>query len=111
MKRFWIVGLTVAMIALAAWWVPLEVGSAGDGCSGGRTCAAKPPVPKDSGGPNWFYGGGGVDRIRRDDDRPATREGPSGEDEMHCDPGGDRAPTGAGEEFARSCEDVGARFF
>jgi hypothetical protein len=87
------------------------VGSAGDGCSGGRTCAAKPPVPKDSGGPNWFYGGEGVDRIRRDDDRPATREGPSGEDEMHCDPGGDRAPTGAGEEFARSCEDVGARFF
>lgn len=112
MKRFWIVGLTAAaMIALAAWWVPLEVGSAGDGCSGGGKCAAEPPVPKDSGGPDWFYGGEGVDRIRRDEDRPDTRKDPRSEYEMRCGPGRDSAPTGAGEELPRSCEDVGARFF
>ena len=108
----WIVGLTAtAVIALAARWIPLEVGSAGDGCPGGGTCAAKPPVRGGSGGPDWFYGGEGVDRTGGGDDGPDTREVPRSEYEMRCDAGGDEAPMGAGEELPRSCEDVRARFY
>lgn len=112
MTRFRIVAVTAAaVIALAAWWVPLEVGGAGDECSGGGTCAAEPSVPGGSGGPDWFYGGEGVNRTRGSDDPADTRESPRSEYEMRCGPGRDRAPTGAGEELPRSCEDVGARFF
>lgn len=112
MKRFWIVSVTAAaMIALAARWVPLEVGSAGDGCPGGGTCAAEFTAPKGSGGPDWFYGGEGVDRARGGDDRPDTREDSRSEYEMRCDAGHDEAPTGAGEELPRSCEDVRTRFY
>ena len=112
MTRFWILSVTAAaMIALAARWLPLEVGGARDGCPGGGTCAAKLPAPKGSGGPDWFYGGDGMDRTRGGDDRPDTREGPRSEYEFRCDAGRDEAPTGAGEELPRSCEDVRARFY
>ena len=111
MTRFWIVGLTAAVvIALAARWVPLEVGGAGDECSGGGTCTAEPPLPGGSGGPDWFYGGEGADRIR-DDDRPGTREEPGGGDTNRCGPGRYDSPTGAEEEHPRGCEDVRARFY
>jgi hypothetical protein len=112
MTRFRIVAVTAAVvIALAAWWVPFEEGG-GAACSGGGTCAEEPPASGGSGSPDWFYGGEGMDRIRGgDDDRPDAREGPRGEDEFRCGPGRDEAPTGAGEELPRSCEDVRARFF
>jgi len=110
MKRFWIVGVTAAaVIALAAWWVPLEVGGAGDECPGGGKCAAEPPVRGGSGGPDWFYGGEGVNRSRGGDDSADTREGPRTEYEFRCDPGHDEAPTR--EELPRSCEDVRARLY
>jgi hypothetical protein len=109
MTRLWIVGLTaVAVIALAARWVPLEVSGAGDECPGGGTCAAEPPVRGGSDGPDWFYGGEGVDRARGGDG-PGTRENPRSKYEMRCDAGRDETP--AGEEHARSCEDVRARFY
>jgi hypothetical protein len=112
MTRFWIVSVTAAaMIALAARWAPLEVGGAGDGCPGGGTCVAEFTAPKGSGGPDWFYGGEGVDRTRGDDDRPNTQGDPRIEYEFRCDPGRDEAPTGAGEELPRGCEDVRARFY
>jgi hypothetical protein len=111
MTRFWIVSVTAAaMIALAARWAPLEVGGAGDGCPGGGACAAEFTAPKGSGGPDWFYGGEGVDRTRGDD-RPNTQGDPRIEYEFRCDPGRDEAPTGAGEELPRGCEDVRARFY
>ncbi len=112
MTRFWIVGLTAAVvIALAARWVPLEVGGAGDECSGGVTCTAEPPLPGGSGGPDWFYGGEGVNRTRGGDDPADTREGRRSEYEFRCDPGREEAPTGAGEELPRSCADVRARLY
>ena len=113
MTRLWIVGLmATAVIALAARWVPLEVGSAGDGCPGGGTCAAEPPMRGGPGGPDWFYGGEGVDRIRGNDgDHRSLQRPPRGEYEMRCDAGRDEAPTGAGEELPQSCEDVRARFY
>ena len=112
MKRFWIVGVTAAVvIALAAWWVPLEVDGAVDECPGGGKCAAEPPVRGGSGGPDWFYGGEGVDRTRGDDDRPNTQGDPRSEYEFRCGPGRDEGPTGAGAELPRSCEDVRARLY
>lgn len=112
MTRLWIVGLTAAaVIALAARWVPSEVGRAGEGCPGGGTCAAEPSVRGGSGAPDWFYGGEGVDRTRGDDEGPDTREDPKSEYEMRCDAGRDEAPTGAGEDLTRGCEDVRARFY
>jgi len=112
MTRFRIVAVTAAaVIALAAWWVPPEAGG-GAACSGGGTCAEEPPAAGGSGSPDWFYGGEGVDRIRGgDDDRRDVREDPRGEDEIRCGPGHDEAPTGAGEELPRSCEDVRSRFY
>jgi hypothetical protein len=112
MTRLWIVSLTAAaVIALAARWIPLEVGSAGDGCPGGGTCAAEPSVRGGSGGPDWFYGGEGVDRTHGGDYPADTREGPRSEYEFRCDLRRDRAPTGAGEKLPRSCEDIRARFY
>jgi hypothetical protein len=112
MTRFWIVGLTAAVvIALAARWVPLEVGSAGDGCPGGGTCTAEPRLPGGSGAPDWFYGGEGVHRTRGGDDPADTPEDPRSEYEFRCDPGRDEAPTGTGEELPRSCADVRARLY
>jgi hypothetical protein len=111
MTRFRIVAVTAAaMIALAAWWVPPEVGG-GHGCPGVGACAEGPPAPGDSGGPDWFYGGEGMDRIRGGGgDRPDTREEPG--DANRCGPGRYEAPTGAGgEERPRGCEDVRARFY
>ena len=112
MTRLRIVAVTAAaVIALAAWWVPFEEGS-GAACTGGGTCAEEPPASGDSGNPDLFYGGDDMDRIRGgDDDRRAVREGPRGGDEIRCGPGRDEAPTGAGEELPRSCEDVRARFY
>jgi len=111
MTRFRIVAVTAAaVIALAAWWVPPEEGG-GAACPGGGACAEEPPAPGVSGSPNWFYGGEGVDRIHGGDDRRDARESPRGEDVFRCGPGRDEAPTGAGEELPRSCEDVRARFF
>jgi hypothetical protein len=112
MKRFWIISLTAAaMIALAARWVPLEVGGAGDGCPSGGTCAAEYPAPKASGGPDWFYGGEGVNRTSGGVAPADTREGPRSDYEFRCDPGRDEGPSGAGEELPRSCEDVRARLY
>jgi hypothetical protein len=110
MTRFRIVAVTAAaVIALAAWWVPPKVGG-GDGCAGGGACAEESPAPGGSGGPDWFYGGEGIDRIR-DDDRPDTREEPGGGNTNRCGPGRYDAPTGAEEERPRGCEDVRARLY
>ena len=109
MTRFRIIVVTAAaVIALAGWWVPPEVGGA-DGCPGGA-CAEESPAPGGSGGPDWFYGGEGADRIR-DDDRPDTREEPGGGDTNRCGPGRYDSPTGAEEKRPRGCEDVRARFY
>ncbi len=113
MTRFRIVAVTAAaVIALAAWWVPLEMGG-GNGCPGGGACAEESPSPGGSGSPDWFYGGEGMDRIRDGDgdNRSNLWRAPRGEDEIRCSPGHDEAPTGAGEELPRSCEDVGARLY
>jgi hypothetical protein len=110
MTRFRIVAVTAAaVIALAAWWVPPKVGG-GDGCPGGGACAEESPAPGGSGGPDWFYGGEGVGRIRADD-RPDTREEPGGGGTNRCGPGRYDAPTDAEEERPRGCEDVRARFY
>jgi len=109
MTRFRIVAVTAAaVIALAAWWVPPNVGG-GDGCLGGGACAEEVPVPGGSGSPDWFYGGEGVDRLR--DDRPDTREEPGGGDTNRCGLGRYNVPTGAEEERPRGCEDVRVRFY
>ena len=111
MTRFRIVAVTAAaMIALAAWWVPLQMGGAEDECLGGGTCAAEPSAPRGSGSPDWFYGGDGMDRIRGGDRRD-VREGQVGENEIRCGPGRDEVPMGSDEELSHSCEDVRARFY
>jgi hypothetical protein len=109
MTRFRIAAVTVAaVIALAAWWVPLKVGD-GEGCPGGA-CAEQSPASGVSGSPDWFYGGEGMERIREGGDRPNAREGTGGGDVIHCDPDRYETPTDAGGEFPQSCEDVRARF-
>jgi hypothetical protein len=109
MTRFRIVAVTAAaVIALAAWWVPLKVGG-GDGCPGGGACAEESPASGGSGSPDWFYGGEGVDRIREGGTRPAARKGTGGV--IRCTPDRYRTPTDAGEERPRGCEDVRARFY
>jgi hypothetical protein len=111
MTRFRIVAVTAAaVIALAAWWVPLKVGG-GDGCPGGGVCVEEPPASRSSDSPDRFYGGDGMDRIREGGDRPDTREGPGGGDVIRCGPNRYGAPTDAGEERPRSCEDVRARLY
>jgi hypothetical protein len=52
-----------------------------------------------------------MDRIREGGDRPDTREGPGGGDVIRCGPNRYGAPTDAGEERPRSCEDVRARLY
>ena len=108
MARFWTLAVTAAVvIALAAWWVPPEVGG-GDGCPGGGACAEETHGPGGSGGPDWFYGGEG--RIRADE-RPHSREETGGGDTNRCSPSRYDAPTAAGEELPRGCEDVRVRFY
>ncbi len=113
MTRFRIVAVTAAaVIALAAWWKPPQEGG-GIACPGSGACAEAPSAPGGSGSPDWFYGGEGMGRIRDGDgdDRSNLWRPPRGEDEIRCSPGRDEAPTGAGEELPRSCEDVGARLY
>jgi len=111
MTRLRIVAVTgAAVIALAAWWVPLEVGGR---CPGGA-CAEESPAPGGSGSPDWFYGGKGMERIREGSEgsnRPDAREGTGGGDVIRCGPDRYEAPTDAGEERLRSCADVRARFY
>ena len=104
MTRFRIVAVTVAaVIALAAWWKPPQE-DGGTACPGGGACAEAPSAPGGSGSPDWFYGGEGMGRGN-------LWRAPRGEEESRCNPGRDEAPTGAGEELPRSCEDVGARLY
>lgn len=112
MRRLRIVAVAVVAVALAAWWVPPEVSGGGNGCPGGGACAEGPPAQGTSGGPAWFYGGEGVDRIPgRGGGQPYVQEEAGDGGGNRCGPGGYEAPTGAGEEHPRGCEDVQARLY
>ena len=82
MTRLRIVAVTgAAVIALAAWWVPLEVGG---GCPGGA-CAEEFPASGGSGSHDWFYGGKGMELVRAGggcSHRHDTREWAGGGDDI-----------------------------
>jgi len=109
MRRSWIIAATAAaVIAVAGWWAPPEVGR--DGCPGGEPCAAGPSIPGSSGGPGWFYGGEGVHRTREGGDRSDAQEAPAGGNADGC--GRHTSPMVAGDgERPRGCEDVRARLY
>src|SRR5215207_2067206 len=110
MRRSWIIAATAAaVIAVAGWWAPPEVGR--DGCpGGGEPCAAGPSISGSSGGPGWFYGGEGAHRTREGGDRPDAQEAPAGGNADGCGRHTSPMVAGAGE-LPRGCEDVRARLY